>query len=131
MERASNSTRKPPLPADDHAVIDDWIEASVFQRLHPTVRYFDETIREAFPEVQYAVKWKKAYYGLPDLGWVIELAAYDVSVNIVFLCGEKFDPQPPLGSGDSRYVKLHSLEEAQAAEVQGWIEQAGKVPGWR
>jgi hypothetical protein len=130
-DRAASSTRKPPSPADGHTAIDDWIEASVFQRLHPIVNYFDETIREAFPDVQHAVKWKKAYYGLPDLGWVIELAAYDVSVNIVFLAGAKFDPQPPLGSGESRYVKLQSLEEAQAAEVHEWIEQAGRVSGWR
>lgn len=131
MERAASSNRKPPSPAADHSVIDAWIEASVFQRLHPIVRHFDETIRGISPDVQFAVKWKKAYYGLPDLGWVIELAAYDVSVNIVFLCGATFDPAPPMGSGDSRYVKVRTLEEAQADEIRGWIEQAGKVPGWR
>jgi hypothetical protein len=131
MERAANSNRKPPTPADDHAVIDAWIEASVFQRLHPIVLHLDETIRETFPDAQFAVKWKKAYYGLPDLGWVIELAAYDISVNIVFLAGAAFDPPLALGSGESRYVKLHTFEEAQASEISEWIEQAGRIAGWQ
>ena len=36
-------------------------------------------ICETIPGLQYAVKWKKAYYGLPELGWIIEMVAYDVS----------------------------------------------------
>jgi hypothetical protein len=63
---------------------------------------------------QYAVKWKKAYYGLPELGWIIEMVAYDVSVNIVFFGGAELDPAPPLGTTErTRYVKLNTLEEAQ------------------
>jgi hypothetical protein len=76
------------------------------------------------------VKWKKAYYGLPEQGWVVELVAYDVSVNVVFFGGADFDPPPPLGSGRDRYVKVTTLEEAQAPELRQWIEQAGSVPGW-
>ena len=41
-------------------------------------------IRAALPGVHYAVKWKKAHYGLPEHGWIIEVVAYDVSVNVVF-----------------------------------------------
>jgi hypothetical protein len=78
------------------------------------------------------VKWKRPFYGLPDLGWIIELAAYDVSVNVVFLGGADLDPPPPLGdTGRSRYVKVRTLEEAQAPEVTAWIEEAARVPGWR
>src|SRR5690606_41593468 len=95
----------------------------------PRSTLFPYTTLFRSPGVGYAVKWKKAYYGLPGLGWVIELAAYDVSANVVFFAGARFDPPPPLGEG-SRYVKLHSLEEAQAAEVAAWIEQAGRHPGW-
>jgi hypothetical protein len=46
----------------------------------------------------YAVKYKRAFYGLPELGWIIEIAPYDVSVNVVFLGGADFDPPPPLGT---------------------------------
>jgi hypothetical protein len=58
------------------------------------------------PAFRYAVKWKRPYYGLPELGWLNELAAYDVSVNVVFLGGADFDSAPPLGTGArARYVK--------------------------
>lgn len=100
--------------------------------LHPIVKHLDEQIRETITGLQYAIKWKKAYYGLPEVGWIIEMVAYDVSVNVVFLGGADFDPPPPLGDTDrSRYVKLKALEEAKGPEVHRWIEQAGRVPGWK
>ena len=100
--------------------------------LNPIVKSLDEQIREGIPEAQYAVKWKRPFYGLPDLGWIIEIAAYDVSVNVVFFGGADFDSPPPLGDADrSRYVKVRTLEEAQAAEMTTWIEQAAGIPGWK
>jgi hypothetical protein len=129
--RKANAARKPPEPSDSHAEIEDLMRR-VMPDLHPIVKRLDETIREVIPRLQYAVKWKKAYYGLPDLGWIIEMVAYDVSVNVVFFGGAEFDPAPPLGDTDrSRYVKLRNLEEAQAPEMRDWIEQAGRVPGWK
>ena len=129
--RKPNTTRKPPEPSDSHAEIEDWIRR-VMPDLHPIVKRVDEMIREAIDGLQYAVKWKKAYYGLPELGWVIEVVAYDVSVNVVFLGGADFDPPPPLGDTDrSRYVKVTSLEEAQEPQMHKWIEQARRVPGWK
>jgi hypothetical protein len=38
----------------------------------------DELIRALVPGLHYAVKWKRAFYGLPELGWIIEIAPYDV-----------------------------------------------------
>ena len=129
--RKPNSTRKAPVPAETHADIEDWIRR-VMPDLHPIVKRLDESIRETIPGLQYAVKWKKAYYGSPELGWIIEMVAYDVSVNVVFLGGADFDLPPPLGTTDrTRYVKLTTLEEAQGSEMQRWIEQAGRVPGWK
>ena len=125
------TARKPPVPSDTHADIDEWI-ARVMPDLHPIVKRLDESIRATIPGLQYAVKWKKAYYGLPELGWVIEMVAYDVSVNVVFFGGAEFDLPPPLGStGRDRYVKVRTPEEAQAPEMHKWIEQAARVPGWR
>lgn len=115
---------------ESHAEIEDWI-ASVMPALAPIVAHLDESIREAIPDLEYAIKWKKVYYGLPELGWIIEMVAYDVSVNVVFLGGADFDSPPPLGSGQSRYVKVKSLQEAQGPDMRSWIEQAGDVPGWR
>jgi hypothetical protein len=127
-----NTARTPPVPSDSHADIEDWIDGSVMPRLHPIVHRLDELIRETIPDLQYAIKWKKAYYGLPELGWIIEMVAYDVSVNVVFFGGAEFDSPPPLGSTDrARYVKLKTLEEAQGPEMHKWFEQAGRVPGWK
>jgi hypothetical protein len=131
MQRKPNTTRRPPEPSDSHAEIEDWIRR-VMPDLHPIVKRLDEMIREKIDGLHYAVKWKKAYYGLPELGWVIEMVAYDVSVNVVFLGGADFDPPPPLGDTDrSRYIKVTSLEEAEQPELYEWIEQAGRVQGWK
>ena len=129
-QRKPNTTRKPPDPSESHAEIDDWMR-SVMPDLHPIVTGLDALIRETIPDLQFAVKWKKAYYGVADLGWIIEMVAYDVSVNVVFLGGADFDSPPPLGDTDrSRYVKVTSLDEAQIPEMEEWIDQAGGVPGW-
>jgi hypothetical protein len=126
------TSRKPPVPADGHADIDEWIRRRVMPDLNPMVRRLDEMIRETLSGLQYAIKWGKAYYGLPKSGWIIEIAAYDVSVNVVFLGGADFDHPPPLGETDrSRYVKLRTMEETAAPEIGRWIEQAGRVPGWK
>jgi hypothetical protein len=100
--------------------------------LQPIVKLLDESIRVTIPGLQYAVKWKRPYYGLPELGWIIELAAYDVSVNIVFLGGADFDCPPPLGTTDrTRYFKVTTLEDVQRPELHKWIEEASRTPGWR
>jgi hypothetical protein len=130
-ERKASSTRKPPVPTEDHGEVEHWM-ARVMPDLQPIVESLDRQIREQIPGVQFAIKWKRPFYGLPDLGWVIELAAYDVSANVVFFGGADFDSPPPLGETDrSRYVKVRSLEEAESAEMTAWIEQAARVPGWR
>jgi hypothetical protein len=130
-QRKPNATRKPPVPSDSHAEIEDWAQR-VMPDLQPIVKRLDESICETIPGLQYALKWKKAYYGLPELGWIIELVAYDVSVNVVFFGGADFDTPPLLGTTDrSRYLKVKTLEEAQGPELHAWIEQAARVPGWK
>ncbi len=127
----SSSTRKPPVPSESRADIENWI-ADVRSGIQPIVEYLDKAFRTSIPGLHHAIKWQKAYYGLPELGWIIEVAAYHVSVNIVFHGGADFDTPPPLGETDrARYVKLTSLADAKAPEVQAWIAQAGRVVGWK
>jgi hypothetical protein len=119
------------VPADGSGDVDHWA-SRVMPDLQPIVASLDKQIRSEIPELQYAVKWKKAYYGLEDLGWIIEMVAYDVSVNVVFLGGADFDSPPPLGDTDrSRYIKIRSLEEAETPEMSAWIKESAKVPGWK
>ena len=130
--RNPDSTRTPPIPSDDHSVIDEWIRRRVMPELSPMVRNADELICAAIPRLHYAIKWGRIHYGLPDRGWIIELAAYDVSMNLVFFGGADFDDPPPLGETDrSRYVKLKTRAELLAPEVGNWIKQAATVPGWK
>jgi hypothetical protein len=125
------NVRKPPVPSDSHADIEERIRR-VMPDLHPIVKRLDELICATIPGIQYAVKWEKAYYGLPELGWIIEMVAYDVSVNIVFFGGAEFDSPPPFGDTDrSRYVKVRTPEDVQRREMHEWVEQAGRVPGWK
>jgi hypothetical protein len=129
--RKPNTARKPPVQSDSHAEIEEWAQR-VMPDLQPIVKQLDESMCDTIPGLQYAVKWKKAYYGLPELGWIIELVAYDVSVNVVFFGGADFDTPPPLGTSDrTRYVKVKTLEEAQGTEMRAWLEQAARVPGWK
>lgn len=122
---APKNNRKPPEPADSHAVITEWMEG-VMPGVQPIVARVDKLIRETHSNLQYAVKWSRAYYGLPGKGWIIEVVPYHVSVNVVFPDGAKFDPPPPLGEG-SRYVKLGNVGEADSPELRKWIRQAGSV----
>jgi hypothetical protein len=127
--RQSQITRKPPDPSDSHAEVDEWIRR-VMPDLNPIVKRLDALICETIPGLQYAVKWKKVHYGLPERGWIIEMVAYDVSVNLVFFGGAAFRNPPPLGD-DSRYVKIRTIDEAEAPEIRAWIEQAASATGWR
>lgn len=72
-------------------------------------------------------------HGLPDHGWLIEIAGYDVSANVVFIGGADFDPPPPLprNHGPDAYVKVTNLEAAQRQDLKQWIEQAARIPGWK
>jgi len=104
---------------------------SKLPHLQPIVRALDESIRAAIPGLHYAVKWRRPYHGLPERGRIIELAAYDVSVNVVFLGGADFDSPPPLGTTDrTRYVKVTTPEEARRPELHAWIGEASRTPGW-
>lgn len=128
----SGSTRKPPEPSESHAEIEDWVRRRVMPDLQPVLQALDESIRKTIPKLQYAIKWKRAYYGLPKLGWIIELAPYDVSANVVFFGGADFDPPAPIGEGGrTRYVKVKTVEEADTSDMRRWIKQAGRVPGWK
>jgi hypothetical protein len=100
--------------------------------MQPIVQRLDELIQATIPYLEYAIDRKRAYYGLPKLGWIIELAPYAVSVNVVFFGGADFESPPPLGAVDrTRYVKVTSLEGAQGPQLRNWIEQAGRTPGWK
>lgn len=102
-----NAGKKPPEAAPNHDDIDDWIKQQM-PGLQSIVTKLDALIRATVPDLQFAVKRKRAYYGLATLGWIIELAAYDVSVNVLFLGGADFDSPR---SGDRRPNALRQSDQ--------------------
>jgi hypothetical protein len=130
-EIKGNASRKPPEASSSHADIDEWFRRQM-PHLLPIVQRLDELIRATIPGLHYAVKWKRSHYGLAELGWIIELAAYDVSANVVFFGGADFDSPPPLGTVDrTRYVKVTTMEDVERPELREWIQEASRTPGWR
>jgi hypothetical protein len=96
--RKPDTARKPPVPSESHTDIEEWIRR-VMPDLHPIVRRLDELICETIPGLQFAIKWKKAYYGVPELGWIIEMVAYDV---VQGLSGERAELQEAREDGAGR-----------------------------
>lgn len=130
-ERKAGASRKPPDPAAGHDAIREWI-AGCMPAVQPLVAAVDELIRETVPDLQYAIKWAKAHYGLAERSWILEVAAYHKSVNVVFHAGADLAPPPPLGeTGRERYVKLHTLDDVHDPRLAAWVAQAAALPGWR
>ena len=131
-QRKSLSTKKPPIPSKDYKVIEDWMANRIMPGIKPLIKKIDSLILDSIPDLNYAIKWGNAYYGTDELGWLIEIAAYDVSANIVFLNGVAFDPQPPLGTGgETRYFKLREVEEIKEKNIINFLNQAGQLKGWK
>ena len=122
------SGKIPPSPNDSHELIEDWI-ANVKPALNPIVTELDELIRKQINDAKYAIKWGKAYYGSTETGWCIELVAYNISVNIVFLNGDQF-VNPPEQGGETRYYKIKEIEDIKSSRVEEWIKQSSQTPGW-
>ncbi len=125
--RKGITAKEPPVPTDTHAEIEDWLTRLVMPEMQPIVKRLDGSIRETIPGLQYAIKWKQAYYGLPDLGWIIEIAPYTVSVNVSFLGGADFDPPPPLGTTESE--PLRQADDAGGGAGTGDARMDSNKPG--
>ncbi|MFW5700772.1 MAG: DUF1801 domain-containing protein [Cyclobacteriaceae bacterium] len=131
-QRKPLSTKKAPTPSIDYKVIEEWMANRIMPSIQPIIKKIDSLIHESIPKLNYAIKWGNAYYGTNELGWLIEVAAYDVSVNIVFLSCADFDPKPPLGNDErSRYIKVRTMDELNNKQIIDYIEQASRLNGWK
>lgn len=131
-QRKPLSTKKPPLPVESHAVIEEWLANHTMPKVRPLVEHIDKLIMKEIPSTQFSIKWGSIFYGTRESGWLMQVAPYTVSVNIVFLNGANFDPQPPLGMDDSsRYLKLFNMGDLNKIDVIHFIEQARGFEGWK
>ncbi len=122
------SSKKPPVPNENSDIIKEWID-DARPKINPLITKLDSLVRANLNEPRYAIKWGNAYYGSVGKGWVIQLAAYDISVNIVFLNGDKLSNPPELGS-ETRYVKLTKLQEADSTQLVNWVRESCQTEGW-
>lgn len=76
------------------------------------------------------MKWKKAYYGVADLGWITEMVAYDVSPTSSSSVAPSSTIRRRWEAQSPATPRVKSLEEAEEPRLRKRIEEAERVPGW-
>lgn len=91
----------------------------------------DALAAESLPQLQRAVKWGMAYYGV-DGGWCFSSGAFVGHLKLMFIRGNELKPAPPvtpIGMGKStRGVELASLDDLDEHQVASWMKQAAENP---
>ena len=77
------------------------------------------------------MKWRQAFYGLENVGWIVAVRSYTNYVSLTFFAGTKLKPVPPLGEHKSgRRVNLYDLRDVDETRLQSWFRQAAATKGW-
>ena len=91
----------------------------------------DALAAKTLPNLQRAVKWGMAYYGV-DGGWCFSSGAFVGHVKLMFIRGTELEPEPPvtpIGMGKStRGVELASTGDLDERQVASWMKQAATMP---
>lgn len=93
----------------------------------------DALAAKTLPDLQRAVKWGMAWYGVGD-GWCFSCGGFAGHVKLTFGRGTSLTPVPPvtpIGMGkDSRGVDLESVDDLDERQVASWMKQATALPGF-
>lgn len=91
----------------------------------------DALAAKTLPNLQRAVKWGMAYYGV-DGGWCFSSGAFVGHVKLMFIRGTEIKPEPPvtpIGMGKSRRgIELASVGDLDKRQLALWMEQAACLP---
>src|SRR5579862_5837031 len=91
----------------------------------------DALAANTLPNLQRAVKWGMAYYGVGG-GWCFSSGAFGRHVKLMFIRGTEIKPEPPvtpIGMGKStRGVELASEDDLDEHQVASWMKQAAANP---
>src|SRR6202035_5239129 len=91
----------------------------------------DALAANTLPNLQRAVKWGMAYYGVGG-GWCFSSGAFVGYVKLMFIRGTEIKPEPPvtpIGMGKStRGVDLASVDDLDDHQVASWMKQAAAHP---
>ena len=114
--------------ADGRAAVKAWL-GGVKPELQPLTRRIDRLVMKAMPDAVCAVKWGAAFYGLPGQGWIAGMNSFKAHVKLLLFAGRKLKPMLPEGKGHNA-VDFHSADELDEKQVNAWLKQAKKLPGW-
>ncbi len=105
--------------------------ASLPQPQRGIAERIDGLAAKTLPNLQRAVKWGMAYYGVGG-GWCFSSGAFVGHVKLMFIRGTEIKPEPPvtpIGMGKStRGVELKSVNELDEQQVASWMKQAAANP---
>ncbi len=91
----------------------------------------DALAAKILPDLQRAVKWGMAYYGVGG-GWCFASGAFVGHVKLMFIRGTEIRPEPPvtpIGMGKStRGVELASADDLDEHQIASWMKQAATMP---
>jgi hypothetical protein len=107
--------------------------ASLPQPQRAIAEAVDALAARTLPDLQRAVKWGMAYYGVGD-GWCFSSGGFAGHVKLMFINGATLlNPVPgvtPVGMGKAtRGVELATLEDLDEEQVAAWMRQITSVPG--
>ena len=106
--------------------------ASLPQPQRRVAERIDALAAKTLPDLQRAVKWGMAYYGVGD-GWCFSCGGFAGHVKLMFVNGAALKPVPPVtpvGMGKStRGVELRLVEDLDERQVAAWMKQVTAVPG--
>jgi len=97
------------------------------------VEAVDALAATTLPNLQRAVKWGMAYYGVGE-GWCFSCGGFAGHVKLMFINGATLlDPVPtvtPVGMGKAtRGVELETVDDLDEGQVAAWMRQVTSVPG--
>ena len=105
--------------------------ASLPQPQRGIAERIDALAAKSLPDIQRAVKWGMAYYGV-DGGWCFCSGAFVGHLKVMFIRGTEIKPEPPVtpvGMGKStRGVELASVDDVDERQLASWMKQAATMP---
>jgi hypothetical protein len=127
---AMTGKASPAKPAEGDKPVFAYI-ATLPQPQRSIAERVDTLASNSLPELQRAVKWGMAYYGVGG-GWCFSSGAFVGHLKLMFIRGNELEPEPPvtpIGMGKStRGVELASLDDLDEPQVICWMKQAAENP---
>ena len=105
--------------------------ASLPQPQRGIAQRVDALAAQILPDLERAVKWGMAYYGVGG-GWCFSSGAFVGHLKLMFIRGTDLEPEPParpIGMGKTtRGIELISVDDIDEDQLAAWMTQAATMP---